>query len=161
MTARPTSLAALLLAHDATEDDAETLDEMTRAAIELRAAPIIIALPAGVDPPSGARVVRSRPGGTSITALRLGMAQLTNSPARAVLLFPLRGAHPRRDALLALVLGATSAADAIVAFEDTPLDQAPVLIPRDAWLELVTMGEGGLDALGARRRVQRVDAVLD
>ncbi|MEO6525356.1 MAG: hypothetical protein ABIP93_01895 [Gemmatimonadaceae bacterium] len=161
MTGRPASLAALLLAHDATEDDTDTLDDMTRTALEVGAAPIVVALPAGVEPPPRARVVRSRPGGPLITALRLGMAQLTNSPASAVLLLPLRGIHPRRDSLRALVDGAKGAGDAIVAFEDASLDDAPVLIPRDAWLELVTMGEGGLGALAERRRVLRVDAPLD
>jgi hypothetical protein len=31
-----------------------------------------------------------------------------------------------------------------------------VLIPRDAWLELMTVGESGMDAVAARRRVVRV-----
>jgi len=30
-------------------------------------------------------------------------------------------------------------------------------VPRDAWLELVTIAENGLDAVAARRRVERVD----
>ena len=91
-------------------------------------------------------------------ALRLGMAQLTNTTARTVLLYPLRGAHPPLEALLALLDAAKRADGAIVAFAVASLDDAPVMVPRDAWLELVTLGEVGLDALATRRRVQRVDA---
>ncbi|MDB4883548.1 MAG: hypothetical protein JWL95_2314 [Gemmatimonadetes bacterium] len=131
---------------------------MTRAAIELGATPVVVALPAGVEPPSGARVVRTPPRGAAITAMRLGMAQLTNSMAHAVLLLPLRGAQPRLNALHALLDASTRSGDAIIAFSDTSLDRSPAIVPRDAWLELVTLGEGGIDALSARRRVERIDA---
>jgi hypothetical protein len=31
-------------------------------------------------------------------------------------------------------------------------------VPRDAWLELVTVAESGLDAVAARRHVERVES---
>ena len=158
MTEHPFALAALIVAHDATELDADTLASIARTAIELGALPVVVALPPGVEVPPGVRVVRTRPGGAPTLALRLGMAQLTNTTARAVLLHPLRGAQPPLDALLALLDAAKRADDAIVAFAVDSLDDAPVMVPRDAWLELVTLAEGGLDALATRRRVQRVDA---
>jgi hypothetical protein len=47
---------------------------------------------------------------------------------------------------------------AVVAFSDAGLDESALLVPRDAWLELVTVGEGGMNAVAARRRVLRVSA---
>jgi len=59
-------------------------------------------------------------------------------------------------ALLALVDAAKRAQDAIVAFEEESLDGSVVIVPRDAWLELVTVGESGMGVVAARRRVVRV-----
>ena len=156
---RSFSLAALLLAPDATASDVDALETMSREAAALGAAPVIVALPPDVAPPSGARVVRTKPGGARVTAIRLGMAQLTNTTARVVLLHPLTAEPSSASTLRALVQGfarAMPASDRIVALAGASLDHSPVLVPRDAWLELVTLGEGGLDALAARRPVHRV-----
>jgi hypothetical protein len=149
--------AALLVAHDAAEADAEPLAAMARDAIAVGAAPLVVALPPGVQPPEGTRVVRTKPGGSHVTALRLGKAQLTNTTARAVLLVPLHGVHPPLFSLLALVDAAKGGGDSLIGLADASLDVSPVLVPRDAWLELVTLGEGGMDAVAARRGVQRVE----
>jgi hypothetical protein len=155
------SLAALLLAHDADSADVATLASMARDAVAIGAAPVVVALPPTVEPPTGARVARTRPGGPPVTAMRLGMAQLTNTVARWVLLLPLRGERQPLAALVALVDTATRARDSMVAFAGLSLDDSPVLVPRAAWLELVTLGENGLEALASRRRVERVDAPLE
>jgi hypothetical protein len=84
------------------------------------------------------------------------MAQLANSPAQVVLLLPL-GARSSLVDLLSLIDASKRAPHAIVAFAGASLDESPVLVPRDAWLELVTVAENGLDAVAARRRVERVD----
>jgi hypothetical protein len=84
------------------------------------------------------------------------MAQLANTSARVVLLLPHDAPAASLVELLSMVDAAKRAPDVIVAFVGAPLDASPVLIPRDAWLELVTVGENGLDALAARRRVERV-----
>ena len=152
--------AALLLAHDATDADAAALDALARDATTLGAALVVVALPPDVETSAGTRAVRVKRGAPFITALRLGMAQLTNTTARAVLLVPLRGAHRPLVSLLALLDDAKRGGDALIAFEGAALDDSPVLVPRDAWLELVTLGEGGIDAVAARRGVQRVDAPL-
>jgi hypothetical protein len=102
-------------------------------------------------------VVRTRDSGSRIGAIRLGMAQLANTPARVVLLIPQAGSSPSVVALLSLLDAAKRAPDAVVAFAGAPLDESPVLVPRDAWLELVTVAENGLDAVAARRRVERVE----
>jgi hypothetical protein len=91
-----------------------------------------------------------------VTEHRLGMPQLTNTTAQAVLIVPLRGATRPLVSLLALLDAARRSDDALIAFEGAMLDDSPVLVPRDAWLELVTIGEGGIDAVAARRSVQRV-----
>jgi hypothetical protein len=150
--------AALLLAHDATDAEAEALESLARDAATIGATPIVVALPPNVRAPASTRIVRVKLGGSQVSALRLGMAQLTNTSARAVLLVSLRGAHRPVVSLLALLDGAKRSGDALVAFEHAALDDSPVLVPRDAWLELVTLGEDGIDAVAARRGVVRVDA---
>ena len=62
-----------------------------------------------------------------MTAMWLGMAQLTNTTARAVLLIPLRGAHPPFESLLAMLDAAKRDGDAIVAFSDASLDGSPAI----------------------------------
>ena len=84
------------------------------------------------------------------------MAQLANSPARVVLLLPLSDSAPSIVALLSLIDASKRAPDALVAFTGASLDESPVVVPRDSWLELVTVAENGLDAVAARRRVERV-----
>ena len=158
MTTRAFPFAALVLAHDALEGQASRIAALARTASDAGALPVIVAVPFDVELPSNARVVRARAGGRAITAIRLGMAQLTNTVARAALLAPQGAAETSLVALLALVDAAKHATDAIVAFEDAPLDGSVLVVPRDAWLEMVTLGEGGLDAMAARRRVVRVKA---
>jgi hypothetical protein len=150
--------AALLLAHDATDADVAALESLARDAATIGATTVVVALPSNVQAPGSTRVVRVKLGGAPVTALRLGMAQLTNTSARAVLLVPLRGAHRPLGSLLALLDGAKRSGDALVALENAGLDESPVLVPRDAWLELVTLGEDGIDAIATRRGVRRVDA---
>lgn len=149
-------LAALILANDATDADAATLESLARDVTTIGAAPVVLAVPPDVEAPADTRVVRVKRGGAPVTALRLGMAQLTNTTAQAVLIVPLRGATRPLVSLLALLDAAKRSDDALIAFEGAMLDDSPVLVPRDAWLELVTIGEGGIDAVAARRSVQRV-----
>ena len=156
MTAPVFPFAGLLIAHDASATDAARLMELARAVADAGASPVVVALRPDVDAPPGTRVVRTRPHGAAIAAVRLGMAQLTNTVARAVLLVPLRAERVTLLALLALVDAAKLDDQAIVAFSNAVLDESAVLLPRDAWLELVTVGEGGMDVVAARRRVVRV-----
>lgn len=158
MTARAFPFAALVLAHDATAPDATPLAGLARTAVDAGASPVVVAAPFDVELPSPARVVRTRAGGAGIAAIRLGMAQLTNTVARAALIVPIGAGETSLVALLALVDAAKRAEDAIVAFEDADLDASVVLVPRDGWLELVTLGERGIGAAAARRRVVRVKA---
>ena len=156
MTARVFPFAGLLIAHDSLPADGVRVADLVRTLVEAGASPVVVALAPDVDAPAGARVVRTRASGSAIAAIRLGMAQLANTVVPAVLLVPLRAERTSLVALLALVDAARRDERAIVAFSDASLDESALLLPRDAWLELVTVGEGGMDAVAARRRVVRV-----
>jgi len=158
MTTPVFPFAGLAIAHDASPSDGPRLATLARALADAGASPVIVALAPDVDAPAGTRVVRTRAHGSTIAAIRLGMAQLTNTVARAVLLAPLGAEQPSLVALLALVDAAKLDVQALVAFADASLDSSTVLLPRDAWLELVTVGESGMGAVAARRRTIRVAA---
>jgi hypothetical protein len=158
MTAPVFPFAGLLIAHDASATDASLVADLARTAADSGASPVVVALAPDVAAPAGPRVVRTRAHGSAIAAVRLGMAQLTNTVARAVLLVPLRAERTSLVELLALVDAAKRDEQAMIALSNTGLDESAVLLPRDAWLELVTVGESGMDAVAARRRVVRVAA---
>jgi hypothetical protein len=156
MTSEAFPIAALVLGHGADPARASAIVALVATARDVGATPVVVAVPPGIEVPAPARVVRTREAGSRIGAIRLGMAQLANSPALIVLLLPL-GARPSFVELLSLIDASKQAPNAIVAFAGASLDESPVLVPRDAWLELVTVAESGLDAVAARRRVERVD----
>ena len=156
MTAQAFPIAALVLGHDTDPSRTADLGALVATARDVGASPVVVAVPPGIELPAPARIVRTRQAGPRIGAIRLGMAQLANSPARAVLLLPLSDSAPSIVALLSLIDASKRAPDALVAFAGASLDDSPVLVPRDAWLELVTVAENGLDAVAARRRVVRV-----
>jgi len=156
MTAQAFPIAALVLGHDTDPSRTADLGALVATARDVGASPVVVAVPPGIELPAPARIVRTRQAGPRIGAIRLGMAQLANSPARAVLLLPLSDSAPSIVALLSLIDASKRAPDALVAFAGASLDDSPVLVPRDAWLELVTAAENGLDAVAARRRVERV-----
>jgi hypothetical protein len=158
MTARVFPFAGLLIAHGASPADAIRLADVARAVTDAGASPVVAALAPDVDAPAGVRVVRTRFQSSTIAAIRLGMAQLTNTVAQAALLVPLDAKWTSLASLLALVDAAKRDAQAVVAFSDAGLDESALLVPRDAWLELVTVGESGMNAVAARRRVLRVSA---
>ncbi len=158
MTARAFPFAALVLAHDAPASDASRIAEVARTAAEAGATPVVVAAPFECELPSAARLVRTRAGGSAIAAIRVGMAQLTNTVARAAIVAPHAAGDTSLLALLALLDAAKRSGDAIVAFEHAALDDGVLVVPRDAWLELVTLGESGMSAVAARRRIVRVPA---
>jgi hypothetical protein len=156
MTAPLFPFAGLLIAHDASAADATRLAELARTVADAGASPVVIAVAPDVEVPPGARVVRTRAHGAAIAAVRLGMAQLTNTVARAALLVPFRAERVSLVTLLALLDVGKRTEGAIVGLGGAALDRSPLLIPRDAWLELVTLGEGGLEAFVRQRTLVRV-----
>jgi hypothetical protein len=161
MTSQAFPLAALVVAHDADPSRVAAIAAMVATSRDLGAVPIVVAAPPTIELPVTARVVRTREAGSRINAIRLGMAQLANTPARVVLLWPHDAPTPSLVHLLSMADAAKRAPDAIVALDGALLDGSPIFVPRDAWLELVTLGESGLDALAARRRVERVAVAPD
>jgi hypothetical protein len=143
MTIQGFPFAAVVIAHDATPMDGALVAELARLAADAGATPVIVAVPPGIEVSDATRVVRTRASGLAIAAIRLGMAQLTNTIARAALLVPHWAERRSLVALLALVDAGKRSPEAIVAFEGAALDRSPLLVPRDAWLELVTLGETG------------------
>ena len=149
-------MPALLILAPAAADSGSVL-AMARIGVALNASPIVVALPPILDAPPGSRIVRIKPGSTPIAAIRLGMAQLANTTATSVLLWPHAAADMRVESLRTLLDAAEREPASMIAFADSALDLTPVIVPRDAWLEVVTLGEGGLDAVARRRRVARVE----
>lgn len=143
--------AALILAHDATVADTVRVAESAAVVCALGANPVVIALPPEIAPlTTGVRVVRTKPGAPAIAAIRLGMAQFTNTAARAVLLVPLAALPVTAARLEGLLARSTGAMKSIVALDGVGLEESPLVVPRTAWLELMTLGEQGLQAVVAR-----------
>src|SRR5689334_7722275 len=103
MTSKAYPIAALVLGHDADPSRTAALGTLAAAAHDVGAAPVVAAIPPGIQLPAPTRTVRTRPSGTRIGAIRLGMAQLANTPARVVLLLPHIGDALSLVELLALI----------------------------------------------------------
>ena len=150
------TFAAVLVAPSATPDDARELDAMVRAAHEAGAAPIVIAIPRGVAPPAGVRVAHIAAGTKAISGIRAGMALLANSSVQFALVWPHDRGWSETDGIAPLVDAVRRERAALTALAGSALDAAPIIVARDCWLELMTVGEQGMDALAARRGVHRV-----
>jgi hypothetical protein len=101
-------------------------------------------------------VVHVAPGASPISAVRAGMAQLSNTPARYALLWPLEASSIDPDALRALVTETRRDRPPLAAMEGDDPDRAPVMIARDAWLDVMTLGQQGMAAVGVRRGLARI-----
>ena len=143
-------LAAVFLAMRV--PDEALLQSLVDAARAAGAHPIVVVLPREVHAPAEVRVARVAAGASAINGLRSGMALLTNTTARLALIWPLEGAEltdvPRIGGLVDV---ARREGAAVTAFAHDDLDGSPVIVARDAWLELVTLGEQGIGAVAARR----------
>src|SRR4051812_32278928 len=116
MTSQAFPIAALVLGHDADPSRTTALDALVATARDAGAAPVVVAVPPGIELAAPARVVRTRPSGSRIGAIRLGMAQLANSPARVVLLLPQTDTAPSLVELLSLIDASKRTPEAMVAF---------------------------------------------
>jgi hypothetical protein len=103
------SFATVILAGGATAADSQWLAEMVQGARAAGAVAVVCAVPRGWRAPERARVVHVAPGASPSSALRAGLAQLGNSTARFVMLWPLA--------------------------DRTMPD---MVVPRERWLELMT-----------------------
>jgi hypothetical protein len=149
-------LAAVVLAGAAAASDVPKVQAMIRAARAAGAEPVVVVLPRGIPAPEGARLAQVSAGAKTISGLRAGMALLANSTARFVLLWPFDDEWSDTDGVMPLVQGAQREGAPVTAMEGANLDHEAIIVARDSWLELMTIGEQGMDALAARRGVYRV-----
>jgi hypothetical protein len=155
---RELPFAVVILAGRATGGDGDRVGEMVRTARAAGADAVVVAVPRGWRAPAHARVVHVAPGAPHISGVRLGMAQLSNTPARYALLWPLDAASTGEERLRALVDDVRRERPALAALEGDDLEHGAVLIARAAWLDLMTLGEQGMAALAARIGIRWVAA---
>ena len=148
--------AAVILAGRASGADRNVVGELVLSARAAGAEAIVVVVPRGWRAPAFSRVVHVAPGASTITAIRSGMAQLSNTPARYALLWPLEAASVDADTLSTLVTETMLARPPFAAMEGDDPDHAPVMIARDAWLDVMTLGEQGMAAAAARRGITRI-----
>ncbi len=143
--------AAVLLPPSGAAQGAPTLDEVAAAAKAAGAGPLVAVVPRGFSAPAVGRTVHVAPRATRIGAIRAGMAQLANTPSRWSLVLP-RVAASADEALLRALIDAAKSSPAaqLIAREGAALDETPILVARDAWLTLLTLGEQGMDAVAAK-----------
>ena len=147
--------AVVILASRASPADRDRVAEMVGTARALGARGIVVAVPKGWRAPAHGRVVHAATGAPSISAVRLAMAQLSNTSARYVVLWPLES-PTGADAVRALVAAATRERPSFASLDGDDLDRDPVIIAREAWLELMTLGEQGMAAVASRLGLHRV-----
>jgi hypothetical protein len=148
-------VAAVILAPRAAPSDHDLVASMVESARTL-AAYVAVVVPKGWRAPPRSRVAHVAPGASAIGAIRAGMAQLSNTPAQYALLWPLEAGAVEGARLRALVAAAGRERAALASFAGDDLEHAPVMVARDAWLDLMTLGEHGIGALAARRGLHRV-----
>jgi molybdopterin-guanine dinucleotide biosynthesis protein A len=148
--------AVVILAGRAGAGDADRVAEMVVIAREVGAHAIVVAVPRGWRAPAHARVVHVAPGSAPIAAVRAAMAQLSNTPARYAVLWPLDAWAVSADRLRTLVAAVQRERPPLAAIEGDDPDHAPVMIAREAWLDLMTLGEQGIEAVGTRCGLRRV-----
>jgi hypothetical protein len=149
----------VVLAHEHHRGPA--LPAMIDAAVLAGAHPVVVVLARDADAPPNVRAARVSAGASRIGALRAGMALLTNTPARLALVWPMeRDATVDANAIASLVTHARQHGAAVTAFSAADLDRSPVIVARDAWLELMTLGEQGMAAVVAKRGASYHDLSL-
>lgn len=152
------SFAAVILASRATPGDRQRVADMVQVAREVGAQAIVAAVPRGWRAPPYSRVVHVAPGAPAISAIRAGMAQLSNTSVRHAMLWPLSAADAGVGRLATLVHGTATEGAALALLEGDDVEHGPLMIARDAWLDLMTLGEQGMTALAERRGLHRVAA---
>ena len=148
--------AVVILAGRASGGDGDRVAAMVETARTAGADAIVVAVPRGWRAPAHARVVHVAPGASPIRAVRAGMAQLSNTPAPYALVWPLDASSMDVARLRALVEAVKRERPALAALEGDDVEHGAVMIARDAWLDLMTLGEQGIAAVAERRGLHRV-----
>ena len=137
-------------------DGRRFLDAVVETAVLAHLSPVIAVLLPGVLAPAGLRVVvNSTSESEQIVSVRLGLAQLTNTPVEAALVWPVDHPFVQLDSILALLDGARRSNASIVVPTHDGRRGHPTFFHRDTWRELMTIGSGGARAV-IQRPAQRV-----
>ncbi len=130
------------------EDGRRFLDAIVEIAQSAGLDPIVAVLPPGVTAPAGVRVIANpKPESEQIVSARMGLAQLTNSPVSAALLWPVDHPFVSLESVLAILDAArrTQAHIVIPTFEGRR--GHPGWFHRETWRELATIKDGGARAV--------------
>ena len=137
-------------------DGRRFLDAVVETAVLALLSPVVAVLPPGVQAPDGVRVVTNpAPESEQIVSVRLGLAQLTNTPVTAALVWPVDHPFVQPESIRALLDGARRSNASIVVPTYDGRRGHPTLFHRDTWGELMTLGSGGARAV-IQRPAQRV-----
>lgn len=123
------------------------LDAVIALAAMLGAAPIVVVHDGTPRVAAPARDFRMpRPARDDLSALRLGLMQLTNAAVGAALILPIEAHASSVSMLTRMILEAQERASPIAATATNGKLGFPIYATRTTWRELMTM-EGGLDAV--------------
>jgi len=129
-------------------DGRRFLDVVVEQCRTCGADPVIAVVPPDVAVPEGVRgVVNPRATDEQVTSLRLGLAQLVNTSAAGVLVWPVDHPFALATSAMAVVDAARRTGAPIVVPVHEGKRGHPVWFARETWRELVTVAEGGARAV--------------
>ncbi len=129
-------------------DGRRFLEAVVEGCMTCGADPVIAVVPPGTVVPAGARgVVNAKPKDEQVTSLRLGLAQLANTSAGGVLVWPVDHPFALATSALAVVDAARRTGAPIVVPEHNGKRGHPVWFARETWRELMTVSDGGARAV--------------
>lgn len=124
------------------------LDAIVNTARRAALDPIVAVLPPGVAAPAGVRVVvNAKPASEQIVSVRLGLAQLTNTPVASALLWPVDHPFVHLESVLTILRASQDAGAQIVIPVHDARRGHPAWFHRETWRELMTVPDGGARAV--------------
>jgi molybdenum cofactor cytidylyltransferase len=129
-------------------DGRSFLEAIVETASNAGLRPIVAVLPPGVAPPDGVLVVTNpKPDSEQIVSVRLGLAQLTNSPVIGAFVWPVDHPFVQLQSVLAVLDGARRTGARIAVPTHDARRGHPTFFHREAWRELMTVESGGARAV--------------
>ncbi|MCX5761887.1 MAG: nucleotidyltransferase family protein [Gemmatimonadetes bacterium] len=129
-------------------DGRRFIDVVVEHCLTSGADPVIAVVPPDTEVPAGARaVVNARAKDEQVKSLRLGLAQLTNTDAAGVLVWPVDHPFARAESAMAVVDAARRTGAPIVVPVSDGGRGHPVWFARETWRELMTVADGGARAV--------------
>jgi CTP:molybdopterin cytidylyltransferase MocA len=129
-------------------DGRRFIDVVIEHCLTSGADPVIAVVPPDIEVPVGARgFVNPKPKDEQVKSLRLGLAQLANTDATGVLVWPVDHPFARAESALAVVDAARRTGAPIVVPVTEDGRGHPVWFARETWRELMTVADGGARAV--------------